>query len=191
MVFCCCFFGVVLVRCFWFMVNNGDVGRELRAFELYFSLTCGGCRTVEAVRRISEELGVSVRTVYDWKKRGDWDRRCAERSAEVNGKLAGLLREESDSSVEDFRRPFIRILNGLVDVCVRGNSVQIESVKDLISVIELSVKLQRELDLSHVNVVGVDYSREKHIDEINGVLRKLHEAKGDSVVSGEELIVKG
>lgn len=180
------------------MVNRGDVGRELRAFERYFSLTCGGCRTVEAVRRISDELGVGVRTVYDWKKRGDWDRRCAERSAEVNGRLAGLMREEGDGELEDFRRPFVRILNGLVDACIRGDEVRIESVRDLISVIDLSVKLQRELDLSHVNVVGVDYSRDKHIDEINSVLRKLSSSDngkvkgdGDDVVVGDDLIVKG
>lgn len=161
-------------------MSDGD---ELRAFERFFALTRTGVKTSVAMRSISDELGVSVRTLYSWKKRGDWDRRCVERSVEVNERLKGLLSEESDSFVGDFRRPFIEILNGLVEACVSAGEVRISNIRELVSVIELSTRLQRELDLGNARIVSSDYSHEKHMDEINSVLRRLSD---DGAVKARE-----
>ena len=150
-------------------------GRDVEAFEEYFKLTSTGCRTKEACRRVADKFGVSLRTVFTWKKKGAWDVRCTERSVAVNRNLVEKLRQQSDKYVEDFRKPFVEILDGLIDNCITAGDVQVANVKELLACMELSVRLQKELDMGNVPVVSAEYSREKHIDEINGLLGKLKE----------------
>ena len=158
-------------------------GDMVRAFELYFRLTSTGVKTSAAMRQISDEVGISVRQLYVWKKQGEWDRRCVERSVELNETLSGLLKEESDEYVGDFRKPFVKILNTLVEDCFRGvneDKVEITNVRELVSVIELSVKLQKEMQFDMPEIVSAEYSREKHVAEINKVLDRLKADSGDA-----------
>jgi hypothetical protein len=149
--------------------------KPLRAFEQYYSLTKTGILPSVAVTTIANDLDVSTRTVYEWKKKGQWDKRATERSMKANEELAQEIKEEADNAVKDQRRPYIKILNGLIGKCMRAGEIQINNVKDLIAVMTLSVQLQKELDMQDVHIISAEYSPDKHIKAINDVLAKVKE----------------
>lgn len=149
--------------------------KPLRAFEQYYSLTKTGVSTSVAVTTIANDLDVTTRTVYDWKKKGQWDKRATERSIKANEDLAQEIKEEADNAVKDQRRPYIKILNSLIAKCMRAGDIQINNVKDLINVMSLSIQLQKELDMQDVNIISAEYSPDKHIKAINDVLAKVKE----------------
>lgn len=146
---------------------------KIQAFEKYYALTKTGIKPSVAVTTIANELDVSTRAVYKWKKKYEWDKRATERSIKANKELAETIKEESDKAVKDMRTPYIKILNGLIGKCMRANEIQINNVRDLIQVMQLSVQLQKELDMQDVHIISAEYSREKHVKEINTVLSKL------------------
>lgn len=149
--------------------------KPLRAFEQYYSLTKTGILPSVAVNTIANDLDVTTRTVYGWKKKGQWDKRATERSMKANEELAQEIKEEADNAVKDQRRPYIKILNGLIGKCMRANEIQINNVKDLLAVMTLSVQLQKELDMQDINIISAEYSPDKHIKAINDVLAKVKE----------------
>ena len=149
--------------------------KQLRAFEQYYSLTKTGIPTSVAINTIANDLDVSTRSVYKWKKEAQWDKRATERSIKANEELADEIKEEADNAVKDQRRPYIKILNGLIGRCMRANEIKINSVKELIQVMTLSVQLQKELDMQDVPIISAEYSPEKHIKAINDVLAKVKE----------------
>lgn len=149
--------------------------KPLRAFEQYYSLTKTGISPSVAVTTIANDLDVSTRTVYGWKKKGQWDKRATERSIKANESLAQEIKEEADNAVKDQRRPYIKILNGLIGKCMRAGDIQINNVKELIQVMTLSVQLQKELDMQDVNIISAEYSPDKHIKAINDVLARVKE----------------
>lgn len=149
--------------------------KPLRAFEQYYSLTKTGISPSVAVTTIANDLDVTTRTVYQWKKKGQWDKMATERSIKANQQLAEDIKEEADNAVKDQRRPYIKILNGLIGKCMRANEIQINNVKDLIQVMQLSVQLQKELDMQDIPIISAEYSPDKHIKAINDVLAKVKE----------------
>lgn len=149
--------------------------RELLAFEEYYTLTKTGIKPTDAITQVAEKFDVGKRTVYRWKKDYNWDKLATERSIRANEELADDIKEQSDMVVKDFRKPFIKILNRLVARCVHENEVKINSVKDLVTVIETVNKLQRELDIGRAEIVSAEYNRTKHVKEINSLLYELKE----------------
>lgn len=149
--------------------------KPLRAFEQYYSLTKTGISPSVAVTTIANDLDVTTRTVYKWKKQGQWDKRATERSIKANEELAQEIKEEADNAVKDQRRPYIKILNGLIGKCMRAGEIQINTVKELVTVMELSVQLQKELDMQDVPIISAEYSPDKHIKAINDVLARVKE----------------
>lgn len=155
--------------------------KELIAFEKYYALTKTGIDPSVAVRTIANELDITVRTVYNYKKKGQWDKRATERSIKANEELAKDLKEESDKAVKDQRKPFISILNRLIGVCVKKNEIEIKNVRELLQVMELSVQFQKELDMQDVPIISAEYSPEKHIKEINSVLAKVKQRDDEAL----------
>lgn len=161
------------------MVNN----RELMAFEEYYTLTKTGIKPTDAITQVAEKFEVGKRTVYRWKKEYNWDKLATERSIKANESLAKDIKEQSDAVVKDFRKPFIKILNRLVARCVHENEVKINNVKELVTVMDTVSKLTKELDIGRTQIVSSEYSRTKHINEINNVLKELKtEQKRDLTV---------
>ena len=155
--------------------------KPLRAFEQYYRLTKTGISPSVAVTTIANDLDVTTRTVYKWKKEGQWDKRATERSMKANKELAEEIKEEADNAVKDQRRPYIKILNGLIGKCMRAGEIQINSVKELIQVMQLSVQLQKELDMQDVPIISAEYSPDKHIKAINDVLAKVKERDNNAL----------
>lgn len=154
-----------------------DDSRRVAAFNLYFELLGTGVNVNRAVDIVADRLGVSRKSVFLWKRRFDWDGLVCERSRVVNEELAGELELLSDGVVRDFREPFIRVLSGLVSACVRDNRVRINSVSDLVRVIDCIGRLQAELGLQDM-VKGesggrAEYDRNRHVAETDKVLREL------------------
>lgn len=58
---------------------------------------------------------------------------------------------------------------------MRAGEIRINSVKELIAVMELSVQLQKELDMQDIPIISAEYSPDKHIKAINDVLAKVKE----------------
>ena len=163
--------------------------KENTAFEKYYQLTQTGVKTTSAIQNIANELDVSVRTVYKWKKSGQWDKRATERSIETSKKIQQDLARKGDDVVTDFRKPFIKMLNRLVMRCMKADKLEIQSIKELLDVMELSTRLQKELDMVNVPIISAEYSREKHIKEINTVLGKLKE-RDEKEIAKEKMRAK-
>ena len=161
------------------MVNN----RELMAFEEYYTLTKTGIKPTDAITQVAEKFEVGKRTVYRWKKEYNWDKLATERSIKANESLAKDIKEQRDAVGNDFRKPFIKILNRLVARCVHENEVKINNVKELVTVMDTVSKLTKELDIGRTQIVSSEYSRTKHVNEINNVLKELKtEQKRDLTV---------
>lgn len=164
---------------------------ELMAFEDFYQWTNLGHKTTEAIDMVADKYGVSKRTVFRWRKDYNWEQLATERSVKVNQQLAEDIKDKSDARVKDFRKPFIGILNRLVAQCVHNNTVEIKSVKDLVLVIETINKLQKEMDFGTTQIISSEYSRTKHMAEINSVLKQLneknpHELEEEKKQNGED-----
>lgn len=153
--------------------------KQIQAFNQYFELTKTGVKIDDAMKQIAEEFNVSRRTLYRWKKDYFWDKHATEKSIELNKKMAEELDEQSKKAVRDFRKPFINILNKLIARCVHEQELRIVKVSDLVLVMETVIKLQKELDIGTKEIVSSDYDREKHVKEINGLLRALKNPSSD------------
>lgn len=154
--------------------------KQIKAFNKYFELTKTGVGINDALIEVGKEFDVSKRTLYRWKQTYEWDKRATERSLAVNKQLANDVQKQTDKVVKDFRKPFIGILNKLIAQCVHAHSVKINNVRELVTVMETISKLQKEMDMQgKEKIVSADYNRDKHVKEINGVLKQL---KVDSAV---------
>lgn len=160
--------------------------RELMAFEEYYTLTKTGVKLTDAITQVAEKFEVGKRTVYRWKKEYNWDKLATERSIKANQELAKDIKEQSDAVVKDFRKPFVDLLTRLVARCVHENEVKINNVKELVTVIETATKLQKELDIGRTQIISSEYSRTKHVKEINSVLSELKKKDDYSLKSEQE-----
>ena len=64
----------------------------------------------EAVARVASECGRSESTIWEWKKKFNWDERESVRAAEVNRKTEERLNEQ----LADFKAQYLKLLNDLI-----------------------------------------------------------------------------
>jgi len=146
---------------------------QIEAFNKYFEYVTTGDKPRRAIQKIKDEYGVSEKTVYNWRNDYQWDKRATERSIKLNSELAKDIQNQANKAVKDYKKPFISILNRLIKECIHNKSVEIKTPKELVVVMETVIKLQKELELTNVNIISSEYSREKHVKEINSLLKEL------------------
>ncbi len=166
--------------------------KQIEAFNRYFEYTSTGMKVRPAIQKIKKEFGVSEKTVYNWRNNFQWDKRATERSIKLNKELAQDIQNQADKAVKDYKKPFISILNRLIKQCIHNNQVEIKTPKELVTVMETVIKLQKELDMHTTNIISSEYSREKHVKEINSLLKELqHESISTPKTEAEESLHDG
>lgn len=147
--------------------------QQIEAFNKYFEYVTTGDKPRKAIQKIKNEYGVSEKTVYNWRNDYQWDKKATERSIKINQELAEDIKNQAQKVVKDYKKPFISILNRLIKECIHNNRVEIKTPKELVVVMETVIKLQKQLDMNTTNIISSEYSREKHVKEINSLLREL------------------
>lgn len=166
-----------LVLCFKIMVIILQSVNKSEAFNKYYELVSTNVKPRKAILMLKDEYGVSEKTIYNWRHDYEWDKRATERSIKINKELAKDIQNQADKAVKDFKKPFISILNRLIKECIHNNRVEIKTPKELVTVMETVVKLQKELDMGTTNIISSEYSRDKHMKEINSLLKEVqHES---------------
>ena len=75
----------------------------------------------------------------------------------------------------------------MIKQCIHNNQVEIKTPKELVIVMETVIKLQKELDLNNTTIISSEYSREKHVKEINKLLKDLqHDTISNSEKSSDK-----
>lgn len=150
---------------------------KTEAFNKYYEMVSTGVKPRKAILALKEEYGVSEKTIYNWRHDYEWDKRATERSIKINKELAKDIQNQADKAVKDYKKPFISILNRLIKECIHNNRVEIKTPKELVTVMETVIKLQKELDMGTTNIISSEYSRDKHMKEINALLKEVqHES---------------
>ena len=109
------------------------------AFNYWFSLTQEDMTTSDAVFKTADHMGVTVRTVWKWYERMDWQKEAQRRRKEIQREVE---RKENHTFAQN-QKKYLDILHRLLyDYVEDGLPAKIESVKDLEIVIKNSLLLQ-------------------------------------------------
>jgi len=125
-------------------MNEEQIHRD--AWNLYFQLRQQGKSKSEAVARVASECGRSESTIWEWKKKFNWDERESVRAAEVNRKTEERLNEQ----LADFKAQYLKLLNDLIFEVLEkrqsgsGEALGVNSIPDLERVIKLALLIQGE-----------------------------------------------
>ena len=139
------------------------------AFSYWFTLTEKGHTISESVNATAEHCGVSVRSVWVWYDEFDWDERARLKREDINRRIE----EQENQTLAENRANYLKILHKLLDDYIKdGFPVQIETVKDLETVIKNCLVLQdAPTDVIKNNTTQINVDAEQLFDE--NLMRKI------------------
>lgn len=152
------------------------------AFSYWFALTEKGHTTSESVQATAEHMGVNVRSVWKWYDNFDWKDRAEKKRADINRKME----EQENKTLAENRANYLKILHKLLDNYIKdGFPVQIETVKDLETVIKNCLVLQdAPTDVIKNNTTQINVDAESLFDE--NLMRKIAEQEEEVDEDEEE-----
>lgn len=139
------------------------------AFSYWFALTEKGHTTSESAQATAEHMGVNVRSIWKWYDEFDWKDRAEKKRADINKKIE----EQENKTLAENRANYLKILHKLLDNYIKdGFPVQIETVKDLETVIKNCLVLQdAPTDVIKNNTTQINVDAESLFDE--NLMRKI------------------
>lgn len=143
--------------------------KHMDAFSYWFALTEKGHTISESVNATAEHCGVNVRTVWVWYDEFDWDARAKLKREDINRRME----EEENKTLAENRANYLKILHKLLDDFIKnGFPVQIETVKDVETVIKNCLVLQdAPTDVIKNNTTQINVNAESLFDE--GLMMKI------------------
>ena len=136
--------------------------RTRDAFEFYFQKKINGMNKNHALKEVSEEFNVSVRTAYNWCKELNWDSREKERSDEIYKEVE----KKTNSSIVENKVKYLSIAHKLLDDLIKeGFDIEIKSVRDYDTIIRLCLLLQDQPTDNIVNKVDIQNTFRSLFDE--------------------------
>ncbi|HIH62087.1 MAG TPA: hypothetical protein HA298_05320 [Methanobacteriales archaeon] len=126
-------------------MNEEQIHRD--AWNLYFELRQQGKSKSEAVAGAASECGRSESTIWEWKKKFNWDERESIRAATINQKVEERLNEQ----LVDLKVQYLKLLNDLIFEVLEErrsksrDAVKIKSIPDLERVINMALLLIGEI----------------------------------------------
>ena len=143
--------------------------KHMDAFSYWFTLTEKGHTISESVNATAEHCGVSVRSVWVWYDEFDWDERARLKREDINRRIE----EQENQTLAENRANYLKILHKLLDDYIKdGFPVQIETVKDLETVIKNCLVLQdAPTDVIKNNTTQINVDAEQLFDE--NLMRKI------------------
>ena len=101
--------------------------------------------------RVASECGRSESTIWEWKKKFNWDERESVRAAEVNRKTEERLNEQ----LADFKAQYLKLLNDLIfEVLEKRQSGSGEAL--IVYAIDFKKILQTDVDYGNCMPLQVD-----------------------------------
>ena len=151
------------------------------AFSYWFALTEKGHTNSKAIELTAEHCNVNVRTVWTWYDEFDWDERAIDKRRDINKKME----QQENYTLAENKANYLKILHKLLDDYIKdGFPVQIETVKDLETVIKNCLVLQDSpTDVIKNNTTNINVDAESLIDE--NLMRKIIEQE-EEVEDNEE-----
>lgn len=143
--------------------------KHMDAFSYWFALTEKGHTISESVNATAEHCNVSVRSVWTWYDEFDWDERAREKREDINRRIE----EQENQTLAENRANYLKILHKLLDDYIKdGFPVQIETVKDLETVIKNCLVLQdAPTDVIKNNTTQINVDADQLFDE--NLMRKI------------------
>lgn len=143
--------------------------KHMDAFSYWFALTEKGHTTSESAQATAEHMGVNVRSIWKWYDEFDWKDRAEKKRADINKKIE----EQENKTLAENRANYLKILHKLLDNYIKdGFPVQIETVKDLETVIKNCLVLQdAPTDVIKNNTTQINVDAESLFDE--NLMRKI------------------
>jgi len=143
--------------------------KHMDAFSYWFGLTEKGYTISESVKATAEHCDVAVRTIWVWYDEFDWNDRAVKKREDINKKME----EQENQTLAENRANYLKILHKLLDNYIKdGFPVQIETVKDLETVIKNCLVLQdAPTDVIKNNTTQVNIDAEQLFDE--GLMMKI------------------
>lgn len=137
--------------------------KHMDAFSYWFALTEKGHSVSEAAQATAEHCGVNERTIWAWHEEFDWKQRAIEKRAEINK----YIEEQENQTLAENRSNYLKILHKLLDNYIKdGFPVQIETVKDLETVIKNCLVLQdAPTEVVKNNTTQINVDAESLFDE--------------------------
>ena len=148
----------------------------------WFALTEKGHSTTQAIEVTAEHCRVNIRTVWKWHDWFDWKSRADERRQEIQREME----KKDNQTLAENRANYLKILHKLLDDYIKdGFPAQIESVKDLETVIKNCLVLQNApSEVVKNDNTNINVNADSLFDE--DLMRKI--AEQEEMYDGEESI---
>ena len=149
--------------------------RHLDAFSYWFALTEKGHKTSKAVEATAKHCQVSERTVWTWYDEFDWEQRAVTKRAKIQEKIE----EKENETLAQNRANYLKILHKLLDDYIKREfPVQIESVKDLETVIKNCLVLQdAPSEVTKTDNVNINIDADSLFDE--GLMKRITQQEAE------------
>lgn len=145
--------------------------KHLDAFSYWFALTEKGHTISKAVEATAEHMGVHPRSVWKWYDEFGWDEKATKKRADIQKRIE----EKENETLAQNKANYLKILHKLLDDYIKKDfPIQIESVKDLETVIKNCLVLQdAPSEVTKTDNLNVNVDAESLFDE--GLMKRITE----------------
>ena len=149
--------------------------RHLDAFSYWFALTEKGHLTSKAIVATAEHCQVHPRTMWSWYDKFNWEERAVTKRAKIQQKIE----ERDNETLAQNKANYLKILHKLLDDYIKKEfPVQIESVKDLETVIKNCLVLQdAPSDVTKTDNVNINVDADSLFDE--GLMQRITQQEAE------------
>ncbi len=149
-----------------------ELQRHRDAFELYLTKKLEGIDTTQAITQVSLELSCSESSIYNWKKKFNWDEREAIRSAEIQKEVE----KRTNATITENKVKYLSFYHKLLDDLKNNFNIKIENTRDLKLVVDGALNLQGEAtershNVTDIKLTNFDKDAQKEIidEDIRGI----------------------
>lgn len=155
--------------------------KHQEAFDYYYGL--GESRSLQ---QVATKYKRSLNTIAKWSSSFNWQRRVAERDR----KIALQLQRELDKQIVEDKKQYHSIIKASINVYLKNlkaGNVKIDSVKDLVALINCDIPIMEMLDKGTVDEVNsITRVSEETADTLSKLREEINSIAGNSSLLGED-----
>lgn len=131
---------------------------HLDAFETYFGYKQENLTTNKSINLIAEKYGYSQRTIWKWYKEFNWKTKEQKRRNEISE----IIAKKHNQEIAKNKSNYLKVAHKLLDNFINEDfPTEIESVRDLETIVKLCLLLQEEAtEISKGEQVQVDITEQ-------------------------------
>lgn len=160
---------------------------HLDAFETYFGYKQENLTTNKSINLIAEKYGYTPRTIWKWYKEFKWKEEEQKRRQELN---EIIIRKHNNEIIKN-KSNYLKLAHKLLDNFIEDDfPTEIESVRDLETVIKLCLLLQEEAtEISKGEQVQVDLTEQVNKlfdeDKMREILEQEQDSEAENITNEE------